>query len=153
RPVRRRQHARHEAGDALCRSRPARPARRHRAAAVRALPRRTARRRAVRRLLPSGGHRGAARLGPGQLVTFYPVFLDLRGRRAVVIGGGAVAEQKVLGLLSAGAHVTVVSPETTPRLAELAAAGGIDLRRRPYRSGDLAAARLAIAQSAHRARR
>jgi len=35
-------------------------------------------------------------------VTFYPVFLNLRGRRAVVIGGGAVAEQKVLGLLSAG---------------------------------------------------
>jgi len=84
-------------------------------------------------------------------VTFYPVFLNLRGRRAVVIGGGAVAEQKVLGLLSAGAHVTVVSPETTPRLAELAAAGEIDLRRRPYRSGDLAGARLAIAGTDDRA--
>jgi len=84
-------------------------------------------------------------------VTFYPVFLDLRGRRAVVIGGGAVAEQKVLGLLSAGAHVTVVSPETTPRLAELAAVGGIDLRRRPYRSGDLAGAWLAIAGTDDRA--
>jgi len=84
-------------------------------------------------------------------VTFYPVFLNLRGRRAVVIGGGAVAEQKVLGLLSAGAHVTVVSPETTPRLAELAAAGGIDLRRRPYRSGDLAGAWLAIAGTDDRA--
>ena len=78
-------------------------------------------------------------------MTFYPVLLDLRGRRAVVIGGGAVAEQKVLGLLSAGAHVTVVSPETTPHLAELAARGGIDLRRRVYRSGDLAGAWLAIA--------
>jgi len=84
-------------------------------------------------------------------VTFYPVFLNLRGRRAVVIGGGAVAEQKVLGLLSAGAHVTVVSPETTPRLAELAAAGRIDLRRRPYRSGDLAGAWLAIAGTDDRA--
>jgi uroporphyrin-III C-methyltransferase/precorrin-2 dehydrogenase/sirohydrochlorin ferrochelatase len=84
-------------------------------------------------------------------VTFYPVFLNLRGRRAVVIGGGAVAEQKVLGLLSAGAHVTVVSPETTPRLAELAATGGIDLRRRPYRSGDLAGAWLAIAGTDDRA--
>ena len=84
-------------------------------------------------------------------MTFYPVFLDLRGRRAVVIGGGAVAEQKVLGLLSAGAHVTVVSPETTPRLAELAAAGGIDLRRRSYRSGDLAGAWLAIAGTDDRA--
>ena len=78
-------------------------------------------------------------------MTFYPVFLNLRGRRAVVIGGGAVAEQKVLGLLGAGAHVTMVSPETTPRLADLAAAGGIELRRRPYRSGDLAGAWLAIA--------
>jgi uroporphyrin-III C-methyltransferase/precorrin-2 dehydrogenase/sirohydrochlorin ferrochelatase len=84
-------------------------------------------------------------------VTFYPVFLDLRGRRAVVIGGGAVAEQKVLALLSAGAHVTVVSPETTPRLAELAAAGGIDLRRRRYRTGDLAGAWLAIAGTDDRA--
>src|SRR5712691_3957295 len=151
RPLRGRQYARHEAGDVVCRSGSTRSARCHRSAAVRALPRRAARRRAVRRLLPSGGHRGAARLGPGQLVTFYPVFLDLRGRRAVVIGGGAVAEQKVLGLLSAGAHVTVVSPETTPRLAELAAVGGIDLRRRPYRSGDLAGAWLAIAGTDDRA--
>ena len=81
---------------------------------------------------------------------FYPVFLNLRGRRAVVIGGGAVAEQKVLGLLGAGAHVTVVSPETTPRLEQLAATGGIDLRRRPYRSGDLAGAWLAIAGTDNR---
>src|SRR5204863_111490 len=139
------QHARHEAGYAVRGSRPARPARRHRPAAVRALPRRAARWRAVRRLLPSCGPRSAARFRPGRPVTFYPVFLNLRGRRAVVIGGGAVAEQKVLGLLAAGAHVTVVSPETTRRLADLAAAGGIELRRRPYRSGDLAGAWLAIA--------
>jgi len=78
-------------------------------------------------------------------MTFYPVFLNLRGRRAVVIGGGAVAEQKVLGLIGAGAHVTVVSPETTSRLEALAARGEIDLRRRPYRPGDLAGAWLAIA--------
>jgi uroporphyrin-III C-methyltransferase / precorrin-2 dehydrogenase / sirohydrochlorin ferrochelatase len=82
---------------------------------------------------------------PRRAETFYPVFLNLRGRRAVVIGGGAVAEQKVLGLLAAGAHVTVVSPETTPCLTDLAAAAGIELRRRPYRSGDLAGAWLAIA--------
>ena len=78
-------------------------------------------------------------------MTFYPVFLNLRGRRAVVIGGGAVAEQKVRGLLAAGAHVTVVSPETTVGLSTLAAENGIELRRRPYRAGDLAGAWLAIA--------
>ena len=81
----------------------------------------------------------------------YPVFLDLRGRRAVVIGGGAVAEQKVHGLIAAGAHVTLVSPETTPPLADLARRGAIEIRRRPYRPGDLAGAWLAIAASDDRA--
>src|SRR5204862_74193 len=66
-------------------------------------------------------------------------------------GGGAVAEQKVLGLRSAGAHVTVVSPEPTLRLAHLATGGEIELRRRPYRSGDLAGAWLAIAGTDDRA--
>lgn len=84
-------------------------------------------------------------------MSFYPVFLNLRGRRAVVIGGGAVAEQKTLGLLAAGAHVTVVSPTTTVRLSELAAENGIDLRRRPYQRGDLAGAWLAIAATDDRA--
>ena len=79
------------------------------------------------------------------------MFLDLRGRRAVVIGGGAVAEQKVHGLIAAGAHVTLVSPETTPALTDLARRGAIELRRRPYRPGDLAGAWLAIAASDDRA--
>jgi uroporphyrin-III C-methyltransferase/precorrin-2 dehydrogenase/sirohydrochlorin ferrochelatase len=82
---------------------------------------------------------------------FYPVFLDLRGRRAVVIGGGTVAEQKVRGLLAAGAHVTVVSPETTQGLTDLAGYNEIDLRRRPYRHGDLAGAWLAIGATDNRA--
>ena len=85
------------------------------------------------------------------MTAFYPVFLDLRGRRAVVIGGGAVAEQKVHGLIAAGAHVTLVSPETTPAVADLARRGAIELRRRPYRPGDLAGAWLAIAASDDRA--
>ena len=87
----------------------------------------------------------------GHATGFYPVFLNLRGRRAVVVGGGAVAEQKVLGLLDAGAHVTVVSHETTSRLEDLAAQGAIEVRRRPYRGGDLAGARLAIAATDDRA--
>lgn len=76
---------------------------------------------------------------------FYPVFLDLRGRRAVVIGGGAVAEQKVRGLVAAGAHVTVVSPDVTPALGALVRRNAIEHRRRPYRRGDLKGAWLALA--------
>ncbi|HEV8304556.1 MAG TPA: siroheme synthase CysG [Gemmatimonadales bacterium] len=84
-------------------------------------------------------------------MTLYPAFLVLRERRCVVVGGGAVAEQKVTGLLEAGARVTVVSPAVSPRLDELAAAGAIAIRRRPYRRGDLAGAFLAIAATDDRA--
>jgi len=76
---------------------------------------------------------------------FYPVFLNLHGLRSVVVGGGAVAEQKVLGLLEAGARVTVVGPEPSPRLRDLAGRGELELRQRLYRPGDLAGAFLAIA--------
>jgi uroporphyrin-III C-methyltransferase/precorrin-2 dehydrogenase/sirohydrochlorin ferrochelatase len=75
----------------------------------------------------------------------YPAFLRLSGRPCVVVGGGAVAEDKVLGLLDAGARVTVVSPELSRRLEDLAEHGAIALLRRPYRAGDLAGAFLAIA--------
>jgi len=78
-------------------------------------------------------------------MTFYPVFLNLQARHAVVVGGGAIAEQKVVGLLEAGARVTVVSPELTWKLEDLAATGAIAVRRRAYQRGDLEGAFLTIA--------
>ena len=68
---------------------------------------------------------------------YYPIFLDLRGRRCTVVGGGPVAERKVQALLRAGASVHVISPAVTPRLALLAARKKIDLTPRAYRPGDL----------------
>ncbi|MGH9040584.1 MAG: precorrin-2 dehydrogenase/sirohydrochlorin ferrochelatase family protein [Acidimicrobiia bacterium] len=56
----------------------------------------------------------------------YPVSLELTGRRCVVVGQGPLAEEKVGGLLDAGANVTVIAPTT-------------------YRRGDLAGAFLVIA--------
>ena len=76
---------------------------------------------------------------------FYPVSLALAGRRAVVVGGGRVAEDKVGGLLTADAQVTVISPVLTPKLEALAAAGSITVARRAYMPGDLTGAFLAIA--------
>jgi precorrin-2 dehydrogenase/sirohydrochlorin ferrochelatase len=55
----------------------------------------------------------------------YPVFVRVEERPCLVVGGGAVGERKVLDLIEAGALVTVVSPELTPVLADLAAAGKI----------------------------
>lgn len=76
---------------------------------------------------------------------YYPVYLDLRGRACVVVGGGEVATRKVESLLEAGARVTVVSPGMTPPLAALAETHEIVHHPRPYRTGDLAGAALAFA--------
>ena len=75
---------------------------------------------------------------------YYPVFLDLRGRRVVVIGGGAMGEEKVTRLMPYGAQVVVVSPDVTDEVSKLAQDGQVEWTRRLYRGGDLEGAFIAI---------
>jgi siroheme synthase-like protein len=77
----------------------------------------------------------------------YPVFLDLKGRPCFVIGGCAMAEEKVKGLVAAGARVTVISPDMTPGLAELGIEEKVDFIARRYRRGDLRTAFLVVVVS------
>ena len=74
----------------------------------------------------------------------FPAFLDLDGRRVVVVGGGDVAERKVSTLLECGARVTLVAPEVTGGIASLAAEGAVAHEARPYRAGDLGGAAIAF---------
>jgi siroheme synthase-like protein len=67
---------------------------------------------------------------------FYPIYLDLTGKRVVVIGGGEVAERKIESLLGTGASIIAISPEITARILVLAAGRQIELHRRRYISGD-----------------
>jgi siroheme synthase-like protein len=76
--------------------------------------------------------------------TYYPVYIQLQGRPCVVIGGGKIAEGKVDGLLAAEAKVTVISPELTPHLQELASQNKLTYISREYRPGDLTGAFLVI---------
>jgi uroporphyrin-III C-methyltransferase / precorrin-2 dehydrogenase / sirohydrochlorin ferrochelatase len=71
----------------------------------------------------------------------YPIELSMLGRRAVVVGGGAVALRRTRALAEAGALVTVIAPDLVPELAELP----VTVIRRRYRDGDLAGAWLAHA--------
>lgn len=75
----------------------------------------------------------------------YPIALSLRGKRAVVVGGGNVAERKIRGLLAAGAEIVVVSPTLTEPLASLAEADAIRWEARGYEPGDLSGAALVFA--------
>src|ERR687894_432772 len=71
----------------------------------------------------------------------YPLFMDVAGRRCVVVGGGGVASRKARGLLGSGARVTVVAPEVSPEIEAM----DVTVERRPYAPGDLAGATLAFA--------
>jgi len=76
---------------------------------------------------------------------YLPVGLDVRDRICIVVGGGPIGTRKVLNLLRAGAAVTLLSPEATEALAEMAREGRIRWLRREYASGDFREAFLAVA--------
>ncbi len=60
---------------------------------------------------------------------FFPVFLDIKNKPCLVVGGGEVATRKVGMLRQAQANVTVVSPELCATLQELADKGQIEFHR------------------------
>jgi precorrin-2 dehydrogenase/sirohydrochlorin ferrochelatase len=78
---------------------------------------------------------------------YYPFFLDIAGRRVVVVGGGEGSARKVELLLDCGAEVLVISPECSGAFAPLRKRAGLSLLERGYKPGDLAGAVLAIAAS------
>jgi precorrin-2 dehydrogenase/sirohydrochlorin ferrochelatase len=78
-------------------------------------------------------------------VKYYPAFLDLNNRNAVVVGGGRVAERKVRSLLKAEAAVEVVSPTITTGLKKLNDQGKIRHKKKRYGKGDLRGAFIVIA--------
>lgn len=82
---------------------------------------------------------------------YYPVFINLHGKKCIVIGGGSIAERKILSLLKAGADVSVISPELTKRLASESKNKRIKHIKRRYQKGDLKNAFIVIAATNDRA--
>jgi len=82
----------------------------------------------------------------------YPVALVVDGRRCLVVGGGPIATHKAEGLLNCRADVTVVAPQISERLRQLAvdavsapaAEGRLMLEERSYRTGEASGYRLVL---------
>lgn len=80
----------------------------------------------------------------------YVACLNLSGRRALVVGAGPLAEEKIEGLLVCGAKVTVVSRDPDLALEALQRAGKVGLRRKVYDATDLEGSVLVIAATTDR---
>ncbi|MBT2290523.1 bifunctional precorrin-2 dehydrogenase/sirohydrochlorin ferrochelatase [Paenibacillus albidus] len=78
---------------------------------------------------------------------YLPIMLECAGQPCIVIGGGAVAERKIMGLLEAGAAILVISPELSPRLTALAQNQSLKWLKRLFAPGDTRGAFLVYAAS------
>ena len=81
---------------------------------------------------------------------YFPVFMDLRERLCVLIGGGDVAARKGALLLRAGAQLRVVAPVLSSALSELAAQGKLTHVAREFEAADLEGAALVVAATDRR---
>ena len=76
---------------------------------------------------------------------YYPVYLNLTGKRCVILGGGKIAQGKLAALRQAAAQITVISPEATQGIQRAAQRGDLEWLPRKYQPGDLEGAFIAVA--------
>jgi precorrin-2 dehydrogenase / sirohydrochlorin ferrochelatase len=75
---------------------------------------------------------------------YYPIFLGLKDKKCVVVGGGNVALRKICTLLECHARVNVISPVLCKKVKDLARTNKIKVSLRKYRKGDLRKAFIAV---------
>ena len=80
----------------------------------------------------------------------YPIMLNMRGRRCLLVGAGQIAYWKLQRLLSEGAVVTVVAPAVFEPIARLAEEGKVVLHKRPFADSDMDGCQIALAATGDR---
>ena len=75
---------------------------------------------------------------------FFPLFVDLTGKRILVVGAGKIAARRIRSLLPFSPALTVVAPEALPELEELAREGRLTLVSRAFEESDVEGAALVL---------
>jgi len=87
----------------------------------------------------------------GKSISYYPVFLNLTGKKCIVAGGGNVALRKVQSLLDSGADIRIISSRVCAGLAAMEDDGKLAIARKKYEEGDLDGAYTVIAATGNHA--
>lgn len=80
----------------------------------------------------------------------FPAFLKISGRPCLVVGAGTIGEEKIQGLILAGASVQVVAPKATTQVQAWHREGKIRWEQREFRATDLSEAFLVVAATSSR---
>lgn len=75
----------------------------------------------------------------------YPVMLNLHEKKALIVGGGKIAYRKAIGLLKAGAEITMISPDIYSKFNILLEKGQISWEQKEFEESDLRDALIVIA--------
>lgn len=85
---------------------------------------------------------------------YLPIFMDLRGKRCLLVGAGEVASRKAALLVRAGVHLVVVAPDVRDDIRtlveELKSTQGAELHQREFREQDMEDVALVVAATADR---
>ena len=77
--------------------------------------------------------------------SYFPIMLDISGRKCVVVGAGKIAAGKIAGLLSYGARIVVVAPRAVREIKARAHRGELAWHARAFSSKDVKGAFMVIA--------
>ena len=76
--------------------------------------------------------------------SLYPLFLNLKDRTCVVVGGNEMAQAKTRDLLATGARISVIAPQVTSQMSAWAESGRLQWNARAYHVSDLSGAFLVL---------
>lgn len=74
----------------------------------------------------------------GKGTGYFPMFVDIRGKKILIVGAGTIAARRAEALLGFGPDITVVAPEISDRIQKLACEGRLKVMPREYEPGDCA---------------